>query len=287
MNARNDQHIDDLAQGYGSHFTPDVEKGLARLHQRIGVQGQQRRPAKMRSLLTGRGWMSVAASVAMLIVAGFFFLSSDGTIIVNDTTEPMAITLPDDTKVILQQGSQISYNGEYAGAERRVELEGQGYFEVAHDADRPFLVSVDATTLRVTGTAFNLRAHNGELEVEVSEGSVVLQHGTTETPIRAKQCGVAKVGTKPMMMDAPNLNRHAWRTGQLRFENRSVQDVLDVLHNNWGTKVELAEDCQFPVSATWNTTDPAVVMDALVKLGGGRLIEQGPNAYALEGPCTQ
>lgn len=286
MNARNDQHIDDLAQGYGSHFTPDVEQGLARLHQRIGRQ-QTNRSGKVRSLFASKGWLSVAASVALLVVAGFFLLSSDGTIILNDTAEPMAITLPDDTKVILQQGSQLSYNGEYAGAERRVELEGQGFFEVAHDAQRPFLVSVDATTLRVTGTAFNLRARSGELEVEVSEGSVVLQQGATQVPIAAKQCGVAKGNSKPVLMEAPNLNRHAWRTGQLRFENKSVNDVINVLHNNWGTTVELAADCQFPVSATWNTTDPAVVMDALAKLGGGQLVERAPNTYSLQGPCIQ
>ena len=158
---------------------------------------------------------------------------------------------------------------------------------MAPDSDKPFLVTLDNTTLRVTGTAFNLRVDAGEMEVEVSEGSVELEYDDEVLPVTAKQCGVAKLGTKPVVRPAPNLNRHAWRTGHLTFENVPVEEVLAVLHNNWRTEVELPTNCHFDVSATWNTTDPAEIVEALAKLGGTTAQPRGANAYAISGPCSQ
>ncbi|NJC24605.1 FecR family protein [Neolewinella antarctica] len=281
MSLRSHQEIDRLATGYGQDFTPDVEKGLARLHRNIDGE---RRQAKVRRLRLPH-WLSIAAGVLLLFTAGFFLLSSGNTTFRNDTLEAMAVELPDGTEVILQRGSSLSFGGAYAGAERRVEIEGQGYFNVVKDADKPFLVSTGKTTLRVTGTAFNLRVEGEELEVEVSEGSIVLDYGDREVSVAAKQCGISKSGELPTMVEAPNLNRHAWRTGHLVFENAPVAQVLATLHNNWDVEVDLPTTCDYPISATFNKKDAAAILETVAKLGGMTCTATGKNTFAFVGGC--
>ena len=287
MSLQSHEHIDELARHYGNDFAPDVERGLSRLHQSIDQRGD-RRGAKVRSLPVRR-WLAVAASIALLITAGFFFLSSDGIIITNNDDAPMAVELPDGSSVILQSGSTLSYDGAYAGAERRVELAGQGYFEIVPNADKPFLVTYEETTLRVTGTAFNLRVKENNLEVEVSEGSIELEYHDNLLPVAANQCGIAKSGHAPVRMPAPNLNRHAWRTGHLVFENTPVREALDVLHNNWDVTVaDLPPDCDYPVSFTYaaeSSADIDAILSNIAKLGSGSLQPLGDNQYELVKVC--
>ena len=291
MSSRSPQDIDSLASDYGNHFTPDVENGLARLHRTIDID---RSGAKVRRLNI-RHYLSIAAGILLLITA-FFYFSGDDQVILNDTDQPMAVALPDGSKVILQQGSSISYDGADAGwqpgnpslsqdAERRVEINGQGFFTVAKDPSRPFLVTGGNTTLRVTGTEFNLRIEDEELEVEVSEGSVELDFEDGTLPIAAKQCGIAKAGARPVMMDAPNLNRHAWRTGQLVFENASLADVITTLHNNWDVEVSLPDGCDYPISGNWKSKDPSAILDGIAKLGGGSCKSKGNNRFDLLDVC--
>src|SRR5690606_36020397 len=69
-------------------------------------------------------------------------------------------TLADGTKVWLNAGSSLTYPMHFAGNERRVTLEGEAYFDVSHDAERPFIVHVNDTEIRVLGTQFNVNSYN-------------------------------------------------------------------------------------------------------------------------------
>ncbi|NMN36054.1 FecR family protein [Pedobacter sp. SG918] len=72
------------------------------------------------------------------------------------------ITLADGTKVWLNAASSISYPSAFAGKERRVVVHGEAYFEVAHNAQKPFIVSTDKQDIKVLGTTFNVNAYENE-----------------------------------------------------------------------------------------------------------------------------
>ncbi|GGH10271.1 FecR family protein [Pedobacter zeae] len=72
------------------------------------------------------------------------------------------ITLNDGTKVWLNAASSLSYPSQFTGKERRVVLQGEAYFEVAHNARKPFIVSTEAQEIRVLGTMFNVNAYENE-----------------------------------------------------------------------------------------------------------------------------
>lgn len=277
----NDQHFSSYKDG----FSPDVEAGLARLHGRIGSQIDSQ--AKVRRL-SRRGILSLAAAVLLLLSAGFLIFSGDGsTILENTTNAPMAITLPDGTEVLLQQGSELSYGADYNEVNRLIDLEGQAYFEVIKNADRPFLVNTSETKLRVTGTAFNLRVNDGELEVEVAEGSVELHHAGEVVSVNAKQCGLAIPGKASVVMTAKELNRHAWRTGVMRFQNVPLTDVIRTVSNNYGYSVDHPEGCDFSISGTFSTENPVSVLQTIADLGGGELevIDESSGKFSLTSLC--
>lgn len=262
----NNRHISSYKEG----FSPDVEAGLSRLKGRIGSAAEPQ-PAKVRRL-SRRRLLSVAAAVLLLISAGFVVLFGDGaTSFENNTTAPMAVSLPDGTEVLLQQGAELSYGADYNETDRLIDLEGQAYFRVAKNTERPFLVNTSETELRVTGTAFNLRVKGEEMEVDVSEGSVELHRGGDVVAVKAKQCGLVLPGERPVVMTTKNLNRHAWRTGILRFESVLLTEVLEVISNNYGFTVSVTDGCDFPFSGVFSNDDPVAVLETVALSGQGEL----------------
>ncbi|MBC6994496.1 FecR domain-containing protein [Neolewinella lacunae] len=278
MHAASDKEIDQLAGGYGA-FQPDVAGGLRAVRLRIATNEIPAAPVRP---LRPRRWYAVAAAAAVLLALGYFTLLAGNVAIANEDSAPLATVLPDGTEVLLQQGATLRYDRSFNRAERRVSLQGQAFFQVTPDLDRPFLVANAGTELRVTGTAFNLRIDGQEMEVEVSEGSVALQRGALSTPVNAGECGLAKVGKAFTVLPAPNLNRHAWRTGKLHFVDTPLSEVLQTIRNNFAVSVELSNDCDFPVAGTFRADNPAAVLTAIARLGGGQVTPLGGRTDAFQ-----
>ncbi len=262
----NDHHI----SSYKKDFSPDVEAGLRRLHGRIGAEADQPK-AKVRRL-SRSGLLSIAAALLLLVSAGLLVFMGDGaTYIENTTNRPMAVSLPDGTEVLLQEGAVLSYGADYNEVDRLIDLDGQAYFQVAKNAERPFLANTSEAELRVTGTAFNLRIDGEELEVEVSEGSIELRRKDKVVPVKAHQCGFASPGKDCTVLTVKDLNRHAWRTGVLRFESAASSEVIKTIANNYDLEVSVADGCDFPFSGVFSDSDPVAVLETVALYGQGVL----------------
>ena len=96
----------------------------------------------------------------------------------NADTVAMHVAMPDGTDVWLSPGTTLSYDDTFRIDGRNVELDGEAYFDVTHDAGQPFVVTAPAFRVRVLGTVFNVRSFSGEpvAEATLAEGSVALQH---------------------------------------------------------------------------------------------------------------
>jgi len=285
MNSLSDKNIDKLVSAYGEEYTPDVEKGLQKLHARLGMEQEHTTSVRQ---LPRRKWLSVAAAVLLLFTAAYFLFPAQNTMVfANNGESPMEISLPDGTVAILQSGATLSHDPSFNEVDRRIQLDGQAFFQVHKDKSRPFFVANTATELRVTGTAFNLRVEEEELEVEVSEGSVELTKKNEKVAVTANKCGLSKKGESLQLMDAPNLNRHAWRTGKMVFEDASLAEVLEAMRTNFGLTVNVVKDCNFPVSGSFSTDNPVAILETIAKLGGGELDKTGSadQIFHLKGIC--
>ena len=134
----------------------------------IGVQPKIRR--------LNWAW-SVAAAIAVLLVASWWIFLRERTpdtfAISTQTNESRSITLPDESKVVLNENSTLSYH--YAGDIRKVVLSGEAFFDVAKDPRHPFVIQSEDVETKVLGTSFNIRAYpdEGKVKVSVKTGRVI------------------------------------------------------------------------------------------------------------------
>ncbi|MGB3798773.1 MAG: FecR domain-containing protein [Lewinella sp.] len=284
-----DQHdIDRLVTVYREEYSPDVETGLRQLHARM-TPVRKLQPRRNRSTV----YLTAAAAAIVLIVASLLvFGGDDRTYLINEDSPLAEYSLPDGSKVTLQQGSQLSYDpATFNQDDRLLDLAGQGYFEVTHDATRPFLVSNGVNEVRVTGTAFNLRTDSGLLEVEVSEGSVLVNTGKETVPVKAMEYVTVASGEEVVHNQAPNLNHHAWRTGLLKFDHTPISEVLTYFSDNWGITCQWEQDksCDYTVSGSFQSEDVLNVLQDIAKHGGLSIRSTGDDDkhFLLSGRCQQ
>lgn len=98
---------------------------------------------------------------------------------------PMTYMLPDSTKVVLNTGSELSYDAFFGAVRREVHLEGEGYFEVTKDKAHEFAVFADGVEVVVTGTKFNISAYAQDEQAVVTllEGSVIVRNDKFEADL--------------------------------------------------------------------------------------------------------
>lgn len=140
------------------------------------------------------------------------------------------LVLSDGTKVWLNSASSIRYPVAFAGKERRVELDGEAYFEVTHNASKPFKVAVNGTEIQVLGTHFNINAYKEEpgLRATLLEGSIKLLTSTGRSVI-------IKPGQQAEVDDDNHIkvNDHvdiqqvvAWQKGLFEFDNTPLTVIM-------------------------------------------------------------
>lgn len=141
------------------------------------------------------------------------------------------MTLADGSRVWLNAGSSITYPVAFTGDERKVELNGEGYFEVAKDPSKKFIVAANGATTEVLGTHFNVMAYDNETKVKVTllEG-VVEVYGLAykgKTLLRPGQ-QAALTDTYPgIALTRPDLEQvMAWKEGVFTFNDLSFEEVM-------------------------------------------------------------
>ena len=125
--------------------------------------------------------------------------------------------------------------------ERVVELEGEAYFEVAKDEMRPFIVRMNGSEIKVTGTSFNARAYGNEDEVVTTlvEGRVEV-NGRKIVPGEQARC---EVNTGNLTVKTVDVNRFiAWKEGYFVFRNERLEDVMKTLARWYGVEYHFLDE---------------------------------------------
>lgn len=156
-----------------------------------------------------------------------------GDLLYNTITTPRGgqyqIVLPDETKVWLNAESSLRFPTSFTGKERNVELTGEGYFEVAPDKDKPFLVTAGQTATCVLGTHFNIMAYGDENAVKTTllQGSVKMEQGNLYSLLQPGQQGTFDVLNATLTTKAVNTRAAiAWKDGFYYFDRTPVQSVM-------------------------------------------------------------
>lgn len=204
----------------------DVAEGWQELSQQMAPAARVKRmfPRKI-----------IAAAVVLLFLAagGWWWQNARNAWITytTSTSNVDSITLPDGSNIHMKAGTSLAYRKSFKQREVRL-LRGEAYFDVVKDPQRQFLVVADKSTVKVLGTAFNLRIDSTFTEVIVFEGSISLQSGGKKLVLNSGSSNLATVGRDDDEIKHPTGNYNnqcAWATNELVFENEEAENVARVL----------------------------------------------------------
>jgi len=158
---------------------------------------------------------------------------TDGSVHYNKLTTPRGgqfrLVLPDGTKVWLNSASMLRYPTAFNGKERVVELDGQGYFEVAANAGQPFKVKVRDMEVQVLGTDFDIMAYGDENSINTTliTGSVQVREGIINQLLRPGQQAVVNNRDHGLTVrDADVRKVTAWKNGMFVFNHMALPAIL-------------------------------------------------------------
>lgn len=155
------------------------------------------------------------------------------------------IVLSDGTKVWLNSATSLRFPVTFTGAQRNVELNGEAYFEVAKNKDKPFIVQANGTTTQVLGTHFNVNAYNDNPQVTTTllEGSVRLQKGrATAMLIPGEQGTVLNTGISIVVKKADIEGTMAWKNGYFIFHDENIMNIMKQVSRWYDVDVEYKGD---------------------------------------------
>lgn len=213
------------------------------------VQTRLHEPRKQLTIswLQPKYLLRIAAAVAFLAVATFFIFQKKGPLSINDAQTiveakdtVLAKTLADNSMITLNKKSILTTN--FNDKERRVKLEGEAYFEIAHDTVKPFFIDVKNLEIRVVGTAFNVddRSEAGKVIITVVEGKVLLT-GIKSSVFLIKGEKAKYITATGDFEKAENrsLNFMAYKTRELVYEGETLSKIVSDISDNYGVSVEI------------------------------------------------
>ena len=191
-------------------------------------------------------WYFAAASLALLLTIGGFWLKSNGDKIADEFIEVTALqsqmyTLPDSTKVWMESGSSIKYAKAF-GKDRKVWLSGNSLFEVCKHEGSTFQVYIDKAFIEVKGTCFLVKQTN------VEKNEITLFHGKIEFNVESTG---QKTLMKPLQKIIYNPNNAEtrieqianikWENGKYNFTDIPLQELISIINQMYNSDVTLAK----------------------------------------------
>lgn len=218
-----------------------------------------------------KGFMLFLKNIAAILIlpiflAGFYLYSKQYNEVLKEAA-PVAmqiytskggrtdVILPDGTKVYLNSDSKITYPSRFEKGSRKVKLKGEALFEVAHDKENPFIISVNDLKVKVLGTSFNLNAYDHKsIVTTLLEGSVELISRKPNTEVVRLKPGFKAsydVDTKKISVGKANLRQAcAWRDGTIIFMNTPMSNIETVLERWFDVNITISDPKVYNYSFT-------------------------------------
>lgn len=174
--------------------------------------------------------------------------------------ERIQLVFQDGSKATLNAETRIKYPRKFGFSERKVELEGEAFFEVSPNKDRPFIVDLKDVNVKVLGTTFDVKAYATDPDIFVSleTGKVALTNSLHplahlkpgEKATYNRQTGVCKI-SRPDNIE----NNSAWKKNQLIFSNTSLSDVITTLSRRYNVEFAVMDSSVLHYNYTLISTD--------------------------------
>ena len=261
------KNIDTLYQWYrlrrSREFMESHDKEMA-------WQQIQRRIRRRHRLMVWRRCCSAAACIAVLITMGWWYASTHTTAPADQVSAtalvparqmsrhqarvtvshaqchvavPMGASyskqLTDGTRIVINADTRLTYPETFEAHRREVALMGEAYFEVAHKADAPFVVTTPAGSIEVLGTHFNVMADADRTTVTLAEGSVRLRFGHREFTMQPGEQACITASGDIDVRTVNTRNYTSWSTGTYDFSDTPLSEITRQLSLWYGVSIHI------------------------------------------------
>jgi len=258
-------------------------------------------------------WLKVAAVFALVAIGSFmmynfipleqleFVTKQQAPSVLEQRENPKGqksiLLLSDGTKIWLNADSKLTYAKNFTeGVTREVYLQGEAFFEVAHDVMKPFIVHTSELDIRVLGTSFNVKSYNEDKKIETTllTGQVKITKAN-ESPNNASlilapnQKAIFQKETKAMDVEQVQAERSsAWRQDKLVFDETTYGEVITQLERWYDVKItfEGEGDLQCKLTASIEKESLEDILNLLVLSHKISYTISGSNIY-LKGTLCQ
>ena len=224
----------------------DTDKAWGKLYNKFEEDG-------LLDTKSNRFKLSRLAEIAAIFIIGIllttltYYMFSDtekaGWQVVStyEDTEIKQVELVDGSIVYLNANSKVYYPENFEGNTRTIEFEGDGFFEIAKNPAKPFIIKAKNAEIKVLGTSFNVNTKKGENKVEV-----LVETGMVElTSIKDKQSEILEPGYlgrlyKNKVTKEKNLDKNylSWKTRVFNFEDVPFNEVIEALNRSYNADIE-------------------------------------------------
>ena len=144
------------------------------------------------------------------------------------------VVLSDGTQIWVNAGSKLTYPSQFGAAKREVSLEGEAFFEVAPQAQRPFIVHSGKLSVNVLGTEFNVNTFGSSFQTALVSGKVKLQAGTKSLVLLPGELGSYHDQSAGLSKKESNLREYtAWKDKEIYFDNGRLGDIASRLEREY------------------------------------------------------
>ena len=192
------------------------------------------------------------------------------------------LVLADGSKVWLNAASSLRFPASFIGKERKVELTGEGYFEVAKDADMPFKVVMNnGMEVEVLGTHFNVMGYDDEGMVKTTlvEGKVKVIKGSNHIMLLPNQQGSLLRENDNLKIDwNADVNKAiSWKNGLFDFDNDAITDIMRQLARWYDVEIQYSGNivAQFYTGSIRRQVNISQVLFMLEQAGGVQIKIEG------------
>jgi transmembrane sensor len=272
----NQRHYNDLKKTFDlteSHFTVrspehlniNLDREWDRFTETTGIR------TTTRHLSPAQLFLRIAATILLIMATGgiLYYFTSPGTTAYQTAGNKKTITLPDGSKVTLNRYTFLSHSNDFSDKDRTVNLDGEAFFDVPPDANRPFIILAEKTKIQVLGTSFNVNAYDSlqSVEVIVQTGIVSLQPKTGDQKLQlvAGQIGVYSKSNGQLASE-PNkdVNFLSWNTQRLVFVENDLRSVIETLERTYHADIRISTD--IPASCIVTVTFDKQTLESVLKV---------------------
>jgi Fe2+-dicitrate sensor, membrane component len=210
------------------------------------VSGVQKKSGVKRRILYNI--LKVASVILLLITCSYFYSNYRINELVN-TVQNIYVPPGSRTEMILAEGSTVWLNSnsrlKYPGFfrdDRVVELNGEGYFDIAKDTEKPFIINTSKYSLQVLGTSFNIEAYdnNPVFQTALFTGKVKLFKPDTNSDTLYLDAGeTATLVGDELVVSLTNYNLYKWKDGILVIEDKSFEEIMALFEKYFDLKINI------------------------------------------------